>query len=136
MWLNAPKRRRPNPSSTCNPTTVFSRPTAKPSSNTLKNAPERSNLKLKYQNVRKKLFNHGQQDAVTTEMIDLLPVVLKKLQHAGLFGDFYSLLRLISKDQFPLHNTSFLLSYDAAHFSFVVVIYDLYFISVGCVGYT
>ena len=69
-------------------------------------------------------------------MMDLLPDVLKKLQYACLFGDFHSLLRLISKDQFPLHNTSFLLSHDAAHFSFVVVIYDLYFISVGCVGYT
>ena len=58
-------------------------------------------------------------------MIYVRPVVLKKLQRAGLFGDFCSLLRLISKDQFPLQNTSFLLSYDAAHFSFVVVIYDL-----------
>ena len=78
----------------------------------LKMHPERSNLKLKYQKVRKKLFNHGQKEAVTTEMIDLRPVVLKKLQSAGLFGDFCNLLRLISKDQFPLHNFSFLLLLD------------------------
>ena len=44
---------------------------------------ERSNLKLKYQKVRKNFS--GQQEAVTTIMIDLLPVVFKKLQIAGLF---------------------------------------------------
>ena len=45
-------------------------------------------------------------------MIDLLPIVLKKLQCAGLLGDFFTLIRLISKDKFPLHNISFLLLLD------------------------
>ena len=91
----------------------------------LKNAPRKIKSKAKVPKSKKTLFTHGQQEAVTTEMIDVLPVALKKLQRAGLFGDFCSLLRLISKDQFPAYNTSFLLSNDAAHFSFVVVIYDL-----------
>ena len=80
----------------------------------LKNAPRKIKSKAVYivPKSKKKLFNHGQQEAVTTEMIDLLPVVLQKLQSAGLSGDFCNLLRLISKDQFPLHNISFLLLLD------------------------
>ena len=89
----------------------------KPSSATLKRPPKKRTKRKRKS--KRKLFPNSVGEDIKREMLEVLPVVLNKLQHAGPLMDFCKFLRLVQKGVFPLHNISMLLFFE------VVRWYDL-----------
>ena len=84
----------------------------KPSCDDLIKAPEKLKQTKNHINGKKSLFKATLKEDMVKEIIDLMPVVLQKIDEAGVLFDFCNFLRMICNGKFPLKNIAFLLLLD------------------------